>query len=801
VDAVVAWARSGSRWTRVWLAIFTGVAGAIGMFAVAGWSRTRSAFPQFERFSPSADVAVSDDSPTPDDPALFQQIASAAGATASRMIANVPVTLSRPDGTTVSVGVVASPVPAVGSVDRGLLVSGRLADPSRSDELTMNEAAAAEFHVHAGSRIDVGLFARSQTATSAPGEPAPLLGRVPMTVAGIVRYTADLEQQPNTELGTDFATANERIFLSDGFWAAYGSRVATDFMGMALNLPDRAAGFGHLANVTTELSAGRFTPSLGDNFVANRAALVRTIDLQAAAFFAVGLLGALAGAVLIAQAIARNVAFRATDHRILAILGMTRPRIMASEVLSAVPAALGALVVALTIAVGLSPLTPIGVSRDAELHPGLEFNWLVLAIGAVGVVAFVLGVTAIAAWASGRVRSESVRRHSWLSARLAAAGAPPPIITGAEFALSRTGRATAAIRPALAGLVVGLIVVVGASVVQSSLTTLLNTPARRGWAWDAEVGNFTSPQSAADGARALDQDPDVAGYAGQLGGIFVPIDGHPTPVTVLDPHGDVAGPIILDGRAPVAADEIALGRQTLTALHKHVGDLVSVTSPQGQVLELRIVGTAVPASAIDALESFGKGALIPFALVQQTTDPDQVPTPSAYVVSFRPGTDRQAALARLQNLFPRTVLVAPSSVDVDTLRRVNWMPVALAVLVGVLTVGTFAHVVLTSARRRRRDFGVLRAIGFTNRQVGAVVMAMAASVSVVVLVIGVPLGLAAGRVAWRVIGDGLGTDAGVDLPAWLAILVPTTVVIAVLTALVPAWQTVRQRPAAALRQD
>jgi hypothetical protein len=44
--------------------------GALGIFAVAGWSRTRSAFPRFERFSPAADAAVSDNSPAPDDPAV-----------------------------------------------------------------------------------------------------------------------------------------------------------------------------------------------------------------------------------------------------------------------------------------------------------------------------------------------------------------------------------------------------------------------------------------------------------------------------------------------------------------------------------------------------------------------------------------------------------------------------------------------------------------------------------------------------------------------------------------------------------
>ena len=70
MGAVAAWARTASRWTRVWLALLAGLVGAAGLFAVAGWARTRAAVPAFERYAPPADAAVSDDSPSPADPAV-----------------------------------------------------------------------------------------------------------------------------------------------------------------------------------------------------------------------------------------------------------------------------------------------------------------------------------------------------------------------------------------------------------------------------------------------------------------------------------------------------------------------------------------------------------------------------------------------------------------------------------------------------------------------------------------------------------------------------------------------------------
>jgi predicted lysophospholipase L1 biosynthesis ABC-type transport system permease subunit len=214
------------------------------------------------------------------------------------------------------------------------------------------------------------------------------------------------------------------------------------------------------------------------------------------------------------------------------------------------------------------------------------------------------------------------------------------------------------------------------------------------------------------------------------------------------------------------------------------------------------VGQIVPPAAVDSLESFGNGAVIPIATAEQATGGGPPPTPDAFLVTFRPGVDRTAALARLDQLFPRTVLVAPSSVDVDTLRHVDWLPVVLAGLVGLVTAGTLVHVVVSNARRRRRELGVLRALGFTGSQVVASVTCMATVLVLGMLLIGLPLGIVAGRAAWTIIADDLGTAALPDVPApLLLLLVPLGLVVGVVASAWPAWRIIRQPPARATRAE
>ena len=391
--------------------------------------------------------------------------------------------------------------------------------------------------------------------------------------------------------------------MSDGFWRSYGSRVAIDFLGVAVKLPDGADGFDRLANATAQLSGGRFTASLGDNFVPNRAALVRTIDLQATALLAVGLLGALAGAVLVAQVIVRQVASRSEDHRILATLGMTRRQIIASEVLAVLPAAIGGAVVAAVVAVAFSPLTPVGVARDAELRPGVDVNWFVVSAGAAAVVAFVAAVTCrrgVGQWSRSRrtdaapIVAQFMAGGGGCAARRWSLAATSRCVGRAERREPCGSRSWPLPSASLWSSARG-------SSVRSLDQTARHTR-RSGMGLGRGGRRHHDPATGRrPAAAALNSDPDVAGYAGELGGIYVPIDGRPTPVTVLDVHGDrraadrARRPRSVGGRRdrPRPTDA-ATPCTSVSAISS------AVASPQGQVLQLRVVGAIVPMSAVDS---------------------------------------------------------------------------------------------------------------------------------------------------------------------------------------------------------
>jgi ABC-type lipoprotein release transport system permease subunit len=117
-------------------------------------------------------------------------------------------------------------------------------------------------------------------------------------------------------------------------------------------------------------------------------------------------------------------------------------------------------------------------------------------------------------------------------------------------------------------------------------------------------------------------------------------------------------------------------------------------------------------------------------------------------------------------------------------------------------VGTLAHVLLTGVRRRRRDLAVLKTLGLLRSQLLRVVSWQATSLAAAALLVGLPLGLLAGRWAWLLFADSAGVGSQADVPVPLVLLViPVTLVLAVLLAIVPGWTAGRIRPALILRSE
>ncbi len=123
----------------------------------------------------------------------------------------------------------------------------------------------------------------------------------------------------------------------------------------------------------------------------------------------------------------------------------------------------------------------------------------------------------------------------------------------------------------------------------------------------------------------------------------------------------------------------------------------------------------------------------------------------------------------------------------------------LFAVVALLTVG---NTLVTSVRRRRREFAVMRTIGFVRRQVSASVAWQATIVAVVAAVIGLPTGFALGRIAWTLVTHRLGLRPDAVVPVALVLGVGVlAVVTANAVALVPGLLASRTAPASTLRSE
>jgi predicted lysophospholipase L1 biosynthesis ABC-type transport system permease subunit len=109
---------------------------------------------------------------------------------------------------------------------------------------------------------------------------------------------------------------------------------------------------------------------------------------------------------------------------------------------------------------------------------------------------------------------------------------------------------------------------------------------------------------------------------------------------------------------------------------------------------------------------------------------------------------------------------------------------------------------VASVRRRRRDFALLKTLGFTRRQLGGAVAWQSSVIVVIGLVIGVPLGIAAGRWLWLAFARELSAVPDPTIPAGsIALAAVAALVLANVIAALPGRQAARTPAAEALRAE
>jgi hypothetical protein len=172
---------------------------------------------------------------------------------------------------------------------------------------------------------------------------------------------------------------------------------------------------------------------------------------------------------------------------------------------------------------------------------------------------------------------------------------------------------------------------------------------------------------------------------------------------------------------------------------------------------------------------------------------------SAVLAKATPGRSGQSAISRVLNAYPgNAVRPTPPDSLVNFGEAVNF-PLILGFMLALFGVATLMHLLVVSVARRRREIGLLKALGFVNGQVSAAVSWQATTVAFVGVVVGIPLGIAVGQAVWRAFATNLGAVPVSTVPVWLIVALGAGVlVVANLLALAPAFVAARSTTAGQL---
>lgn len=312
----------------------------------------------------------------------------------------------------------------------------------------------------------------------------------------------------------------------------------------------------------------------------------------------------------------------------------------------------------------------------------------------------------------------------------------------------------------------------------SSLDTLVATPARYGWPYDAAVVigfGYGGPQREAM-AATLDR-PEVEAWGlASLGASDG--DGQAVPAIAAGDGFDRLAVPVLKGSWPTGDDEIALGARTAERLGLAVDDETLVTTDYGSrraTVSALVVLPALGPFLSDRV-SLGTGVLLSGAFLDAMVGPVEQEAglapgdlgdelDSFVAIDLRDDVDPAAFLDDIAEQLPGwdasgwEPFVFPDAVRPPQIADVAAMRSAPTVLAGLLaaTMATALGLAISFATRsRRRELALARALGCDGSQLRATVRWHSLMVVGAGLAVGTPLGLAIGAWTWRAFAGGLG---------------------------------------------
>jgi hypothetical protein len=777
--ARVAWYRFSATIKRRWggylsIVVLIGLTGGLAMGSLAAARRTQSSYQTFLASTNPSDLGIT--LQAPDITAAFARLGDVRAVASSVYLNAFPLERS---GAPELLSVFDNDVTQEGSVngeyfdqDRVTVTSGRMADPARPDQFVASALAAQLLGWHVGEIIPFGFYTNAQSEQQSFGSASmhPFL-HFSERLTGIVQF--------NTALVTDetnrypapllFTPALTKPLTAGPQFAEYD---------LALRSPsDVSTVEREIIQVLPKTSYSFHVTSVAEGQVDRT---VRPLSFALGAFGLIALLVALMVSTLV---IARHLESGSLESRVLRDLGAGRAAVLGDQLLGIESAVVLGSVLALAVALALSPLSPLGPVRPVYPTPGVAIDGLVFGAGFAVLVILLGAISLLLA-----LRSSATRHHEreWrgTTARLGVVetlgrtGAPVSVVTGVRFALdSGRGRTSVPARSTILGTAIAVAIVVAALTFGNGLDSLVSHPALYGWNWDYAL---TSSQDVPPQLLGMiTRDPSVEAATG-VGFADAQLNKQTVPLITIGTPAAVAPPLI-SGHEVEANDQIVLGGATLRALGDHLGSTVvlSYGAPKDAPVylpptDLTVVGIAtLPAIGCPTCfsPSMGLGGVVSDGVASPVERALESPYqtlngPKMILVRLKPEANRSVALASLRRIAASAlplfaavpdgagggdsvaVIGVQYPAEIQNYRTLGATP---AVLAGGLALGAVLGLGLTlvaSVRRRRHDLALLKTLGFTGRQLASAVAWQATVVVILGLLVGVPVGIALGRWLW-----------------------------------------------------
>ena len=696
-------------------------------------------------------------------------------------------------------------------IDRPVVREGRL--PKAANEIFASAAGQRELGVGVGETVDLLIIPEIDVA-SADRLPPDVLERAVRGEYGQVRtfrlvgvgFTVGQVTQPDNASFL-FTHALDKETHAGPIYTGFSTQLAEGERGVpAFVSAVNALAPGEPISFQTASSARRGGAGLRPQVVA-------------LAIFAIVMLVAAFATWL--QAAGRRQRLAREEDRILVVLGMSRASRLAIDLLRSALVAVLAAAIAVAFAAAASSFLPLSEAYRIEPHRGFDIDVPVVTIGALLVVAVAIAIGCSVSLVSVHSRQRPSRLNRAVQRRIRW----PTASIGVSHALEPGPGATAVpSRSTLISACVGVVCVVAAATFAAGLSQFVATPRSYGWDFDLSLsageGSDEEGLAVFDAVKETTADhPDVDGW-GTVLVLQALVDGRPENVMGMrQGGGSSVQPTIIEGRAP-SSGEVALGVKTLRRLHKSIGDRVDIGA-KGAAMRFTVVGTTVlPPIGSNSADAavLGGGALLPMDGLVRALRIAADTQGSRVIVDLAPGADAETFVDQTKDAVATSDLagtvsavgpelperpgepIAPS--EVIAYRTVRSTPVVLAIVLSILAAATVGHALALSVHRRRRAFGILRALGFTGSQVRSTVAWHATTVAVIASLVGIPLGVIAGRAAWSLVADQLGVVHTSVVP-WLvvALTAPVAVLAANVIAALPAHRAARMSTIEALRDE